>query len=63
MNAFIALLRKDLVLYFSNRRSVIMSILAPILIAAFFGSLFGGATTSRPTFRSRSPTSTAASSQ
>ena len=42
MNAFIALLRKDLVLYFSNRRSVIMSIIAPILIAAFFGSLFGG---------------------
>jgi ABC-2 type transport system permease protein len=42
MNAFLALLRKDLVLYFSNRRSVIMSIVAPILIAAFFGSLFGG---------------------
>lgn len=42
MNAFIALLRKDLVLYFSNRRAVIMSIAAPILIAAFFGSLFGG---------------------
>ncbi len=41
MNAFIALVRKDLVLYFSNRRSVIMSIAAPILIAAFFGSLFG----------------------
>ena len=42
MNAFIALVRKDLVLHFSNRRSVIMSIAAPILIAAFFGSLFGG---------------------
>ena len=42
MNAFIALVRKDLVLYFSNRRSVIMSIAAPILIAAFLGSLFGG---------------------
>jgi ABC-2 type transport system permease protein len=42
MTAFIALVRKDLVLYFSNRRSVIMSIAAPILIAAFFGSLFGG---------------------
>ena len=42
MNAFVALVRKDLVLYFSNRRSVIMSIAAPILIAAFFGSLFGG---------------------
>ena len=41
MNAFIALVRKDLVLYFSNRRSVIMAIVAPILIAAFFGSLFG----------------------
>jgi ABC-2 type transport system permease protein len=41
MNAFIALVRKDLVLYFSNRRSVIMSMAAPILIAAFFGSLFG----------------------
>ena len=42
MNAFIALLRKDLVLHFSNRRAVLMSIAAPILIAAFFGSLFGG---------------------
>ena len=41
MNALIALVRKDLVLYFSNRRSVLMSIAAPILIAAFFGSLFG----------------------
>ena len=42
MTAFLALLRKDLVLHFSNRRSVVMSIAAPILIAAFFGSLFGG---------------------
>ena len=41
MNAFIALVRKDLWLHFSNRRAVIMSIVAPILIAAFFGSLFG----------------------
>ncbi|WP_159075056.1 ABC transporter permease, partial [Providencia alcalifaciens] len=29
-------------LHFSNRRAVLMSIVAPILIAAFFGSLFGG---------------------
>ncbi len=42
MNAFIALVRKDLVLHFSNRRAVLMSVVAPILIAAFFGSLFGG---------------------
>jgi ABC-2 type transport system permease protein len=41
MNAFIALLRKDLILHFSNRRAVLMSVVAPILIAAFFGSLFG----------------------
>ncbi len=40
--AFFALIRKDLVLYFSNRRALIMSIAAPIVIAAFFGSLFGG---------------------
>ena len=39
--AFVALIRKDLILYFSNRRSLIMSIAAPIVIAAFFGSLFG----------------------
>ena len=45
MTAFLALLHKDLLLYFSNRRSVIMSIAAPILIAAFFGSLFGGGDT------------------
>ena len=41
MNAFTALLRKDLVLHFSNRRAVLMSIAAPILIAAFFGAMFG----------------------
>jgi ABC-2 type transport system permease protein len=34
--------RKDLVLHFSNRRAALMSVVAPILIAAFFGSLFGG---------------------
>jgi ABC-2 type transport system permease protein len=39
--AFIALMRKDLLLYFSNRRALVTSIAAPILIAAFFGSLFG----------------------
>jgi ABC-2 type transport system permease protein len=39
--AFIALARKDLVLYFTNRRALVMSIAAPIVIAAFFGSLFG----------------------
>lgn len=40
--AVLALVRKDLRLYFSNRRALVMSIVAPIAIAAFFGSLFGG---------------------
>lgn len=42
MNAILALVRAELRLHFSNRRAVLMSIVAPILIAAFFGSLFGG---------------------
>ena len=41
MTAILALLRKDLRLHFSNRRALIMSLVAPIIIAAFFGSLFG----------------------
>lgn len=40
MNTLLALIRKDLVLYFSDRRALLMSIAAPIVIAAFFGSLF-----------------------
>ncbi len=41
LTALRALIRKDLVLYFSNRRALVMSIVAPIVIAAFFGSVFG----------------------
>ncbi|KQY86000.1 MULTISPECIES: ABC transporter permease [Roseateles] len=41
MQALLALVRAELKLHFSNRRAVLMSIVAPILIAAFFGSLFG----------------------
>jgi ABC-2 type transport system permease protein len=40
MNALWALMRKDLILYFSNRRALTTTIGAPILIAAFFGYLF-----------------------
>lgn len=42
MQAVLALVRAELQLHFSNRRALVMSIVAPILIAAFFGSLFGG---------------------
>lgn len=42
MQALLALVHAEITLHFSNRRAVLMSIVAPILIAAFFGSLFGG---------------------
>ncbi len=38
-----AMVRKDLQLFFSDRKAVIMSFAAPILIASFFGSIFGSA--------------------
>jgi ABC-2 type transport system permease protein len=37
-----ALVRNDIRLYFSDRRSVMVGVLVPILIAAFFGYIFGG---------------------
>jgi len=42
MTAFRALVRKDLRLFFSDRRAVMMSIVAPILIGSFFGYVLGG---------------------
>lgn len=42
MTPFLALIRKDLQLFFRDRRSWVMSFIAPIVIASFFGSVFGG---------------------
>ena len=42
MNALTALVRKDLFLYFSNKRALTITLAAPILIAAFFGSVMSG---------------------
>jgi ABC-2 type transport system permease protein len=42
MTAFYALIRKDLILFLSDRRALAISLALPIVIAAFFGSLFGG---------------------
>ena len=42
VGAFVALVRKDLQLFFSDRRAVILSFAVPIAIASFFGSIFGG---------------------
>jgi ABC-2 type transport system permease protein len=37
-----AMVRKDLLLFFTDRRAVIMSFAAPIAIASFFGFIFSG---------------------
>ena len=42
MIPFWALVRKDLQLFFQDRRAVIVSLLVPILCGSFFGYLFGG---------------------
>lgn len=42
MHALIALVRTQLQLYLKNRKALITHLLMPVLIATFFGSLFGG---------------------
>ncbi|QBE63080.1 ABC transporter permease [Pseudoduganella lutea] len=43
MTAILALIRKDLLLYINDRRALVIHLLVPVIVAAFFGSLFGGA--------------------
>ena len=42
MIPFLALMRKDLKLFLLDRRAVLMTVVAPIAIASFFGYIFGG---------------------
>ena len=46
--AFQALVRRDLRLFFQDKRAVTMSFVAPIVIASFFGYIFGGVTQDNP---------------
>jgi ABC-2 type transport system permease protein len=46
--AILALIRNDIRLYFADRRAVLVGVLVPILIAAFFGYVFGGAGKNAP---------------
>jgi ABC-type multidrug transport system permease subunit len=39
---FVAMVRKDLKLFFTDRRSVIVSFVVPIAIGSFFGAVFAG---------------------
>ncbi|MBL8522042.1 MAG: ABC transporter permease [Betaproteobacteria bacterium] len=45
MNAFTALVLKDLKLYFSNKKALIITVVTPVAIAAFFGAMFGSSNT------------------
>jgi ABC-2 type transport system permease protein len=42
MIPFLALVRKDLKLFFNDRKAVVVGMLTPIVLASFFGYLFGG---------------------
>ena len=42
LTAFRALVRKDLVTFLRDRRALLVSVLTPIAVSAFFGFLFGG---------------------
>jgi ABC-2 type transport system permease protein len=48
LTPILAMVRKDLQLFFSDRRAVIMSFAAPIAIASFFGSIFSGPGSGEP---------------
>jgi len=43
LTALVAMVRKDLQLFFGDRRALVMSFAAPIAIASFFGAIFPGA--------------------
>ena len=45
---FFAMVRKDLQLFFTDRRSVIVSFVVPIAIGSFFGSIFGSGGQQQP---------------
>ena len=51
MTAFLALVRKDLQIFFGDTRAVIMAFAAPILIGSFFGYAFGGNQTKKESTR------------
>ncbi|KQQ33789.1 ABC transporter [Duganella sp. Leaf126] len=46
LTPLLALVRKDLILYVNDKRALMLHLLMPVLLAAIFGSLFGGGTAS-----------------
>ncbi len=48
LTPFIALVRKDILLYLGNRRTLVVNLMAPILMAAFFGYVLNPNTNKKP---------------
>jgi len=48
MSALLAIVRKDLLLFRTDRRAVLMQIAAPVLISAFFGFVFARSSSDAP---------------
>ena len=46
-----ALIRNDLRIYLTDRRALLIGVLVPIIIAAFFGYVFGGNGSAEPAGR------------
>ena len=42
MTALLALIRKDLILFCSDRRALLLTLVMPIVLGAFLGAMFGG---------------------
>lgn len=46
MNVLSALIRKDVLIFMSDRRALLLTLMMPIVLGAFFGFLFGGTSAS-----------------
>ena len=51
MTALLAIVRKDLQIFRTDRRAVLMQIAAPVVISAFFGFVFSRTSNDAPTAR------------
>jgi ABC-2 type transport system permease protein len=47
MTALTALIRKDLLIFLSDRRALLLTLMMPVVLGAFFGFLFGGSGSSQ----------------
>ncbi|MCA3020961.1 MAG: ABC transporter permease [Rhodocyclaceae bacterium] len=48
MNIISTLVRKDVLLYLQNRKAIVITLIAPIVMAAFFGYVFNSSSNTKP---------------